>query len=164
MKRLLPVALQVNGQRYDLLIPPWRTLLEVLREELGLTGAKRSCQEGQCGTCTVLLDGRPVNSCLYLAVEAQERNILTIEGLAQSAGALHPIQKAFVEHGGVQCGFCTPGFILAAKSFLDRNPRPSEEEVRQAIVGHLCRCTGYFQIVKAILAAAQELAGKEAGG
>ena len=161
MKHLIPAVFRVNGESYELLIPPWRTLLEVLREELGLTGAKRSCQEGQCGTCTVLLDGRPVNSCLYLAVEAQGREILTIEGLARAGGALHPIQKAFVEHGGVQCGFCTPGLILAAKSFLDRNPRPSEEEVRQAIVGHLCRCTGYFQIVKAILAAAREMAGKE---
>lgn len=162
MTELLPVALRVNGERHDLLIPPWRTLLEVLREELGLTGAKRSCQEGQCGACTVLLDGRPVNSCLYLAVEAQGREILTIEGLAQPAGALHPVQKAFVEQGGVQCGFCTPGLILAVKSFLDRNPSPTEDEARRAIVGHLCRCTGYFQIVKAILAAAQELAGKEA--
>ena len=162
MKPLLPIALRVNGEHYDLLIPPWRTLLEALREELGLTGAKRSCQEGQCGACTVLVDGRPVNSCLYLAVQAQERDILTIEGLAQSYGGLHPIQKAFVEHGGVQCGFCTPGLILAVKSFLDRNPTPSEDEVRRALVGHLCRCTGYFQIVKAILAAAHELAGKEA--
>lgn len=162
MKHFLPVAFRVNGQRHDLLIPPWRTLLEVLREELGLTGAKRSCQEGQCGACTVLVDGRPVNSCLYLAVEAQEREILTIEGLAQSTGGFHPIQKAFVEHGGVQCGFCTPGLILAVKSLLDGNPRPTEDEVRRAIVGHLCRCTGYFQIVEAILAAAQELAGKGA--
>lgn len=144
------------------MIPPWRTLLEVLREELGLTGAKRSCQEGQCGACTVLVDSRPVNSCLYLAVEAQEREILTIEGLTQLSGGLHPVQKALVEHGGVQCGFCTPGLILAVKSFLDENPRPTEDAVRRAIVGHLCRCTGYFQIVEAILAAAREMTGREA--
>ncbi len=161
MKGLLPIALRINGELYDLLIPPWRTLLDVLREQVGLTGAKRSCQEGQCGACTVLMDGLPVNSCLCLAVEAQGKDIATIEGLAQSAGGLHPIQKAFVEHGGVQCGFCTPGLILAVKSFLERNPRPTEEEVRRAIVGHLCRCTGYFQIIKAILAAADELSNKE---
>lgn len=162
MKHLLSIALRVNGEHYDLLIPPWRTLLEVLREELGLTGAKRSCQEGQCGACTVLVDNQPVNSCLYLAVEAQEKDIVTIEGLAQSSRGLHPVQKAFVEHGGVQCGFCTPGLILAVKSFLDRNPNPTEDEVRRAIVGHLCRCTGYFQIIQATLAAARELEGKRA--
>ncbi len=160
--KLISIALRVNGEQYELSIPPWRTLLEVLREELGLTGAKRSCQEGQCGACTVLIDNRPVNSCLYLAVEAQEKEIVTIEGLADPASGLHPVQKAFVEHGGVQCGFCSPGLILAVKSFLDRNPNPSEDEVRSAIVGHLCRCTGYFQIVQAILAAAHELRAKEA--
>ena len=149
MKHLSPVSLKVNGDLYELSIPPWRTLLEVLREDLSLTGTKRSCQEGQCGACTVLLDGRAIYSCLFLAVEAEGKEILTIEGLARSAGALDPIQKAFVETGAVQCGFCTPGLILAAKSFLDENPAPSEEEVRRATVGHLCRCTGYFQIFKA---------------
>lgn len=162
MKHPSPVSLKVNGDGYELSIPPWRTLLEVLREDLNLTGAKRSCQEGQCGACTVLLDGRPVYSCLFLAVEAQGKEILTIEGLARSAGALDPLQKAFAETGAVQCGFCTPGLVMAAKSFLAENPSPSEEEVRRAMVGHLCRCTGYFQIIEAILAAARERAGKGA--
>lgn len=162
MKHVSPVSLKVNGDDYELSIPPWRTLLEVLREDLNLTGTKRSCQEGQCGACTVLLDGQPVHSCLFLAVEAQGKEILTIEGLAPSAGALDPIQKAFAETGAVQCGFCTPGLVMAAKSFLTENPNPSEEEVRHAMVGHLCRCTGYFQIIEAILAAARERAGKGA--
>ena len=162
MKPLSPVSLKVNGDLYELSIPPSRTLLEVLREELSLTGTKRSCQEGQCGACTVLLDGRAIYSCLFLAVEAAGKEILTIEGLARSTGALDPIQKAFVETGAVQCGFCTPGLVLAAKSFLDENPSPSEEEVRRATVGHLCRCTGYFQITEAILAASRERAGKGA--
>jgi len=162
MKHASPISLKVNGDDYELSIPAWRTLLEVLREDLNLTGTKRSCQEGQCGACTVLLDGRPVYSCLFLAVEAQGKEILTIEGLARSAGALDPIQKAFVEKGAVQCGFCTPGLVMATKSFLAENPNPSEEEVRRAMVGHLCRCTGYFQIIEAILAAARERAGKGA--
>lgn len=162
MKHLSPVSLKVNGDDYELSIPPWRTLLEVLREDLNLTGTKRSCQEGQCGACTVLLDGQPAYSCLFLAVEAQGKQILTVEGLAPSAGALDPIQKAFVETGAVQCGFCTPGLVMATKSFLADNPNPSEEEVRHAMVGHLCRCTGYFQIIEAILAAARERAGKGA--
>ena len=162
MKHASPISLKVNGDDYELSIPAWRTLLEVLREDLNLTGTKRSCQEGQCGACTVLLDGRPVYSCLFLAVEAQGKEIFTIEGLARSAGALDPIQKAFVEKGAVQCGFCTPGLVMATKSFLAENPNPSEEEVRRAMVGHLCRCTGYFQIIEAILAAARERAGKGA--
>lgn len=162
MKHLSPVSLKVNGDDYELSIPPWRTLLEVLREDLNLTGTKRSCQEGQCGACTVLLDGQPAYSCLFLAIEAQGKQILTVEGLAPSAGALDPIQKAFVETGAVQCGFCTPGLVMATKSFLAENPNPSEEEVRHAMVGHLCRCTGYFQIIEAILAAARERAGKGA--
>ena len=162
MKHASPISLKVNGDDYELSIPAWRTLLEVLREDLNLTGTKRSCQEGQCGACTVLLDGRPVYSCLFLAVEAQGKEILTIEGLARSAGALDPIQKAFVEKGAVQCGFCTPGLVMATKSFLAENPNPSEEEVRHAMVGHLCRCTGYFQIIEAVLAAARERAGKGA--
>lgn len=164
VKNFLPVSLRVNGESYDLLIPPWRTLLEVLREHLSLTGAKRSCQEGQCGACTVLLDGRPVNSCLYLAVEAQGKEILTIEGLSRETGGLHPVQKSFVEKGAVQCGFCTPGLILTAVSFLKENPDPSEEEIRQAVVGHLCRCTGYAQIVEAILGAARDRPGQREAG
>ena len=161
MKNFLPISLRVNGEPYDLLIPPWRTLLEVLRENLSLTGAKRSCQEVQCGACTVLLDRKPINSCLYLAVEAQGKEILTIEGLSRGAGDLHPVQKSFVEKGAIQCGFCTPGLVLSTVSLLDENPNPSEDEIRKAVVGHLCRCTGYFQIIEAILAAARERAGKD---
>ncbi len=160
MKNSIPVSLRVNGESYDLLIPPWRTLLEVLRENLSLTGAKRSCQEGQCGTCTVLLDRKPINSCLYLAVEAQGKEILTIEGLSRLAGGLHPVQRSFVEKGAIQCGFCTPGLVLSTVSLLDENPNPSENEIRKAVVGHLCRCTGYFQIVEAILGAARDTAGQ----
>lgn len=156
MKNLVPITLQINGETHDLLVAPWRTLLEVLRESVGLTGAKRSCQEGQCGACTVLIDGMAVNSCLYLAVEAQGRDIRTIEALA-TGGELDQIQKSFVQKGGIQCGFCTPGFVMATKSLLDQSPDPSEDEIRDAMVGHLCRCTGYVQIVEAIQDAAKEL-------
>ena len=152
MKNYLPVSLRVNGESYDLLIPPWRTLLEVLRENLCLTGAKRSCQEGQCGACTVLLDGKPINSCLYLAVEAQGKEILTIEGIGRGAEP-HPVQRAFVDRGAIQCGFCTPGLVLATVALLDQNPNPSEDDIRKAVVGHLCRCTGYAQIIEAVLSA-----------
>jgi aerobic-type carbon monoxide dehydrogenase small subunit (CoxS/CutS family) len=161
MINVLPVSLRVNGESYDLVIPPWRTLLEVLRENLSLTGAKRSCQEGQCGACTVLLEGKPINACLYLAVEAQDKEILTIEGLSRSPGGLHPVQKSFVEKGAIQCGFCTPGLVLNVLSLLAENPSPSEDEIRKAVVGHLCRCTGYAQIVEAILDASRERAGEE---
>lgn len=156
MKHLLPITLRVNGETHDVLVAPWRTLLEVLRESLALTGTKRSCQEGQCGTCTVLIDGKPINSCLYLAVEAQGKDILTIEGLAKG-GVLDQIQKSFVQKGGIQCGFCTPGFVLATKSLLNDNPNPSEDEIREAMVGHLCRCTGYVQIIEAIQDAVSQL-------
>lgn len=153
MKRL--IQLRVNGELYEVAVHPHWTLLEVLREELDLTGAKKGCDAGDCGGCTVILDGKPVVSCLTLAVEADGRDILTIEGLAQN-GQLHPIQNAFVEHGAIQCGFCTPGMIMSAKALLDENPKPTEEEVRRAIAGNLCRCTGYVKIVEAILAASQE--------
>ena len=152
MKRL--IQLRVNGELYEVAVHPHWTLLEVLREELDLTGAKKGCDAGDCGGCTVILDGKPVVSCLTLAVEADGRDILTIEGLAQN-GQLHPIQNAFVEHGAIQCGFCTPGMIMSAKALLDENPKPTEEEVRRAIAGNLCRCTGYVKIVEAILAASQ---------
>jgi len=144
----------VNGELYEVAVHPHWTLLEVLREELDLTGAKKGCDAGDCGGCTVILDGKPVVSCLTLAVEADGRDILTIEGLAQN-GQLHPIQNAFVEHGAIQCGFCTPGMIMSAKALLDENPNPTEEEVRRAIAGNLCRCTGYVKIVEAILAASR---------
>ena len=149
MKKLIQITLRVNGEEHELLVPPWRTLLEVLREHLGLTGAKRSCQEGQCGTCTVLVDGQAINSCLYLAAEAQGKDILTIEGSGADA-AIAQIQKSFVQKGGVQCGFCTPGFVLATRALLTNNPDPNEDDIRDAMVGHLCRCTGYVQIVEAI--------------
>jgi len=157
VNKLLSLSFRVNSVDHDVLVPPWRTLLEVLRENLGLIGAKRSCQEGQCGACTVLIDGKPVNSCLYLAIEAQDKEIVTIEGLGRGDAGLHPIQKSFAEKGAVQCGFCTAGLILTTKALLDENPNPSEDEVRQGIVGHLCRCTGYFQIVEAVLDAAREM-------
>jgi len=150
MKRIL--ELKVNGELRTLLAEPHRTLLEILRQELELTGAKEGCDVGDCGACTVLIDGEPLLSCLTLAVEVQGREITTIEGLAQN-GQLHPLQRAFVNHGAVQCGFCSPGVILSAKALLDANPRPTEDEVREAIGGNLCRCTGYVKIVEAVLAA-----------
>jgi carbon-monoxide dehydrogenase small subunit len=155
----MPITLRVNGENHDLLVPPWRTLLEVLREVIGLTGAKRSCQEGQCGACSVLVDDKSVNSCLYLAVEAQDKDIRTVEGLTKD-GALDQIQKSFVQKGAIQCGFCTPGFVVATTSLLNENPDPSEDEIRNAMVGHLCRCTGYVQIVEAIQDAAVQLKQK----
>jgi len=154
MKRIL--ELTVNGEVRTVLTEPQRTLLEVLREELELTGAKEGCNVGDCGTCTVLIDGEPLLACLTLAVEAEGREITTIEGLAQN-GRLHPLQQAFVDHGAVQCGFCSPGVILSAKALLDANPRPTEEEVREAIGGNLCRCTGYTKIVEAVLSVSHAL-------
>ncbi len=152
MKKL--VQLRVNGDTYEVRVEPWRTLVEAIREDIGLTGTKESCSTGECGACTVLLDGKPVNSCLVLAVEAEGKDIMTIEGLAER-GELHPLQEAFIRHGAIQCGFCTPGMLLSAKALLDRNPHPTESEVKEAISGNLCRCTGYVKIVEAILAAAQ---------
>lgn len=146
----------INGEIYEDEIDVRRTLLEVLRETFGLTGTKKGCNEGECGTCTVLLDGKPVASCLVLAVEAQGRIIETVEGLAQD-GELHPLQRAFWEHGAFQCGFCTPGVLMAAKGLLNENPRPDEQEARKAIAGNLCRCTGYNKYVEAILDAAARL-------
>jgi carbon-monoxide dehydrogenase small subunit len=148
------VQLTVNGEVCDLIVAPNRTLLEVLRDDLGLTGAKAGCGEGACGTCTVLLDGQPVRSCLTLAVEAQGKAITTIEGLAEG-GELHPVQRAFVEHGAIQCGFCSPGMILVTKALLDENPHPTEQKAREAISGNVCRCTGYAKIVEAMLKAAE---------
>lgn len=148
------IALQVNGEAHEILIYPHRTLAEVLRDELQLTGTKQSCSEGACGTCTILLDGLPVRSCLLLAIEAQGKEITTIEGLAEN-GKLHPIQEAFVDHYAIQCGFCTSGMILTAKALLDKNPHPTEEEIRNAISGNICRCTGYAKIVEAIKAASE---------
>jgi carbon-monoxide dehydrogenase small subunit len=141
---------EINGEPHDVLADGRDTLLEMLRERVGLTGTKEGCGNGNCGTCTVLLDGEPVNSCLVLAMEAQGSRILTIEGVASST--LHPVQQALLEHGGTQCGFCTPGIVLSAKALLDRVKQPSEHEIRAAIAGNLCRCTGYDKIVEAIKA------------
>jgi carbon-monoxide dehydrogenase small subunit len=152
VKRLM--TLTVNGTSYEVAIEPQQSLLQLLREELHLTGTKEGCSEGECGACTVLLDGKTVDSCLIFALEAQGREVMTIEGLAQG-DQLHPVQKAFAEYGAVQCGFCTPGMILAAKALLDSNPHPTELEIRQGIAGNLCRCTGYVKIVEAIQAAAR---------
>ena len=151
MKRA--VSLTVNGEPQDLLVRPDRTLLDVLRRDLRLTGAKEGCEVGECGVCTVLLDGVPVRACLTLAVDVRARQVTTIEGLA-SHGRLHPVQEAFVREGAIQCGFCSPGMILVAKALLDETPTPTEEAVRQALSGNLCRCTGYGKIVSAILSAA----------
>ena len=143
------ITLKVNGDIYNLIVDTRMTLLEAIREKIGLTGTKDGCGVGECGTCTVLMDGKPIYSCLMLAVEAEGKEILTIEGLATPEG-LHPIQKAFIKHGAVQCGFCTPGMILSAKALLDENPTPTKEEIREAISGNLCRCTGYQKIIEAI--------------
>jgi carbon-monoxide dehydrogenase small subunit len=151
-----PIRLKVNGEEHDVVVSPNETLVEVLRDRLELTGTKMGCGEGACGTCTVLLDGKPVRSCLTLAVEVQGKEIVTIEGLAEGA-KLHPVQEAFMQHGAIQCGFCTPGMILTGKALLDENPHPTEEEVKRAISGVVCRCTGYAKIVEAIMAAADAL-------
>ncbi len=147
--------LRVNGEAYELFVAPWKTLAEVLREDLGLTGTKEGCNTGSCGACTVLIDGKAVKSCLILASQASGKDVVTIEGLAKNG--LHPVQQAFIDHFAVQCGFCTPGMILSAKALLDENPDPDEEEVRKAIVGNLCRCTGYNKIVEAVLAASETI-------
>lgn len=148
----------VNGEEYKVQVDIRRTLLEVLRETLGLTGTKEMCNKGDCGGCTVIMDGKPILSCLTLAVEAQGKQILTIEGLADGF-KLHPIQQAFVEKGAIQCGYCTPGFIMSAKALLDRNPKPTEAQIKEGIANNICRCTGYVQIVEAIQAAAKAMGG-----
>jgi aerobic carbon-monoxide dehydrogenase small subunit len=149
---------KVNGEEYSVQVDTRRTLLEVLRETLGLTGTKEMCNKGDCGGCTVIMDGKPVLSCLTLAVEAQGRDIMTIEGLAKGY-ELHPIQKAFVDRGAIQCGYCTPGFIMSAKALLDKIPNPTEDEVKEGIANNICRCTGYVQIVEAIQEAAKAMGG-----
>jgi len=146
------INLHVNGEAFEVLTEVHKTLLEVLREDLGLTGTKRGCDLGTCGACTVLIEGKPYLSCLTLAVDVQGKNIITIEGLSLE-GKPHPLQEAFVEKGAIQCGFCTPGMIMTAKALIDENPHPSEIEVKRAISGNLCRCTGYIKIVEAIMSA-----------
>lgn len=155
----VPVQIKVNGKLWEKEVDPRRSLLDFLREDLGLTGTKKGCNNGDCGSCVVLLNGLPVKSCLMLAVEADGQEVLTIEGLSDN-GTLHPLQEAFIEAGAVQCGFCTPGMILAAKALLDENPAPSEEDIKEALVGHLCRCTGYASIIRAVRLAATRLAGE----
>lgn len=158
--KMKEIEFVINGKPYELSIPPWKTLLEMIREDLILTGTKEGCGQGECGSCTVIMGGKTVNSCLVPAVEADNQEIITIEGLADGEN-LHPIQNAFVEQAGMQCGFCTPGMIISAKSLLDRNPNPSLEEIREGIAGNFCRCTGYTKIVESISAAAEAMKGGE---
>jgi len=149
------ITLTVNGARERLDVPSNLTLLQLLREKLALTGTKNGCEAGECGACTVLLDGEPVNSCMMLAIEADGREVITVEGLAPEGG-LSPLQEAFVEHNAVQCGFCTPWMLISATSLLERTPEPTEGEIKEALVGNLCRCTGYVRIVDAVQAAASK--------
>jgi len=151
-----PLSLAVNGVSYSLAVAGARTLLSVLRGEVGLTGTKEGCDDSECGACMVLLDGRPLNSCSFLALQADGRDVTTVEGLARD-GEPHPLQRAFVEAGGIQCGFCTPGMLMSAAALLAERSEPTEDEVRLALAGNLCRCTGYQKIVQAVLAAADEL-------
>jgi len=155
MKQL--IKLKVNGVVEEVFVEPWWSLAYVLREVLNLTGTKVGCETGNCGTCTVLVDGKAVKSCLLLAPKANRKEIVTIEGLTGKDGGLHPLQEAFIEHFAVQCGYCTPGMIMAAKALLDENPNSTEEEVRVALSGNLCRCTGYVKIVEAVLAAEEKI-------
>jgi carbon-monoxide dehydrogenase small subunit len=150
-----PLRLMVNGQAHEVIADTRQTLLELLRDGLYLTGTKEGCGNGNCGACTVIMNGQNVLSCLVLACEAADKDILTVEGLARD-GQLHPLQEAFIEHGALQCGFCTPGFLMSAKALLDRNPHPTEQEIRLNIAGNLCRCTGYDKIIRAIQAAVAE--------
>ncbi len=151
------ITLVVNDEPRTLAVKSHHTLLKVLRDEMGLTGTKIGCENGECGACTVLMDGEPVNACMVLAVEADGHSIETVENLNKS-GELHPLQKAFVKNNAIQCGFCTPGMLMMAKGYLAKNPNPTEDEVRQALVGNLCRCTGYVRIVESVLEAAKEVA------
>ena len=150
----IAVSFTLNGRLQEIEVEPHELLLDVVRERLGLTGAKRSCDVQVCGACTLLVDGRPISACTTLALEVRGRSVLTIEGLAVD-GKLHPLQEAFIDHGGFQCGFCTPGMILAAKALLDENPNPSEEELKHFMHGNICRCTGYKKIIESIMAAAK---------
>ena len=150
----IPLTFKVNGDSHEILVQPWQTLLSALRDELNLTGTKEGCSNGNCGACTVLFNGRTVDSCVVLAAEADGAEVITVEGLAHDS-KLDPVQQAFISYGALQCGFCTPGFLISARYLLDHNPKPSEFEIRLAIAGNLCRCTGYDKIVRAIQAVAQ---------
>jgi carbon-monoxide dehydrogenase small subunit len=151
----------LNGEAVEVAFEPHKTLLEILREDLGLTGTKHGCELGECGTCAVLLDGRPVLSCLVLGLDVEDRSVTTIEGLAQGP-KLHPLQEAFAELGAAQCGYCTPGFLLVAKALLDENPNPTLEQIKEALSGNLCRCTGYIKIFEAVELAAARMRGQKA--
>ena len=155
------VGLTVNGESVEVAFEPHKTLLEVLREDLGLTGTKHGCELGECGTCAVLVDGKPVLSCLVLGVECEGRRVETVEGMAGPEG-LHPLQKAFADLGAAQCGYCTPGFLLTARALLEENPKPTRPEIRQALAGNLCRCTGYVKIFEAVELAAAWMRGEDA--
>jgi carbon-monoxide dehydrogenase small subunit len=157
---VIKVTLNVNKEDYQVEVAPYETLRDALRDRLGFTDVKSGCGEGECGACTVLIDGKPVTSCLMLAAQAEGKKVTTARGMAMN-GNLHPLQEKFIEHGAVQCGYCTPGMLLTAKALLDKNPHPTEEEIRVAISGNMCRCTGYQQIIEAIMDAASEMnAGK----
>lgn len=158
MAKTYLLKMNLNSEDVQVEVPASATLADVLREQLGLIGTKIGCEEGECGACTVLIDGQAVNSCIYPAMKAAGRRVLTIEGLAKD-GKLHPVQRAFVEHGAVQCGYCTPGMILSAVALLGQNPHPTEDEIRRALAGNLCRCTGYIQIIEAI----QDVASRSQG-
>lgn len=152
----------INGLPYEVIIEPHMLLLDVLRDKLDLTGTKRVCGAGDCGACTVLVDGEPVESCLTLAISARDQDIQTVEGLADSDGKLHPLQKAFMDHGGTQCGYCTPGLLMTAKFYLQENPNPTRDDLKEALSGNLCRCTGYVKILDSIMAASEEMRSAEA--
>ncbi|RJR36036.1 MAG: (2Fe-2S)-binding protein [Desulfobacteraceae bacterium] len=154
------VSFVLNGNRMEMEIEPEWTLLHLVREELEMTGSKSGCESGECGACTVIVNGKAVNSCLFPAPEIEGANVMTIEGMAKPSGDLHPLQTAFMEKGAVQCGYCTPGMIMSAKALLDENPNPSEEEIRHALAGNMCRCTGYVQIVDAVKFAAHAMGTK----
>jgi carbon-monoxide dehydrogenase small subunit len=153
------ITINVNGVMHEVDVQPWDTLLDVIRDRLGLTGTKEGCGLGECGACTVIMNGKTVNSCLVLAVEADGKQVTTIEGLSQGEN-LHPLQQAFIDQGGLQCGFCTPGMIISAKAILDENPSPTEEEIKRGISGNFCRCTGYTKIIQSIQAAIPKKEGK----
>ena len=157
--QFIPVSFTLNGRSQEIEVEPHELLIDVVRDRLGLTGVKRSCDVEVCGACTLLVDGRPVSACTTLAFEVRGRSVLTIEGLAEN-GKLHPLQQAFIEHGGFQCGFCTPGMILAAKALLDEIPNPTEEQLKHFMHGNLCRCTGYKKIIESIMAAAKKMRSK----
>ena len=159
IKQKAHISFTLNGESAEVAFAPHKTLLEVLREDLGLTGTKHGCELGECGTCTVLVDGRSILSCLFLGLDAESRNVETVEGMAEG-GRLHPLQDTFADTGAAQCGYCSPGFLLAAKELVDKNPKPTRDEIREALSGNLCRCTGYIKIYEAVELAAARMRGE----